>query len=233
MKLFFILCVWLFFCSCNKRSDGGDVSAKNNSAGSSLFRAAVSDNFSLDKKIQGRLHKQKDTVLGRLYLESLVNKRVSVSVDEVSNYYNKTKNQHKRTSREFLLMRFTTTNKDTAVYIRRELLKNSGEQQNENRLGLLIDDFFPNRELIKEEDLFDFIKKQFLTRKGKPAIIGPVSSGEVFSVFYLLKTYEKGTTKELVHIQDEIRSKIYSTKAHSIRSALIDSLAVLYGRDSK
>ena len=86
-------------------------------------------------------------------MESLVEKRVAVSLEEVAAFYDKTKNQHKRSSREFLVLRFTTTNRDSALYVRQELLKNSGEEKNEKRLGGLIDRFSPRRELIKESFL--------------------------------------------------------------------------------
>mgnify|MGYP001469647854 CR=1 FL=1 len=89
------------------------------------------------------------------------------------------------------------------------------------------------RELIKEETLRDSIKKQFLARGGGFVSVGPLSAGDGFVVFYLLKTYEKGTIKDLIHIQDDIRSKIYSTKAHRIRLGLVDSLSVVFGSNTK
>ena len=116
-------------------------------------------------------------------MESLVEKRVAVSLEEVVAFYDKTKNQHKRSSREFLVLRFTTTNRDSALYVRQELLKNSGEEKNEKRLGSLIDRFAPRRELIKESFLLDQIKRQFLVRRSGPTVVGPLRSGENFYVF--------------------------------------------------
>ena len=161
-------------------------------------------------------------------MESLVEKRVAVSLEEVAAFYDKTTNQHKRSSREFLVLRFTTTNRDSALYVRQELLKNGSEEKNEKRLGSLIDRFAPRRELIKESFLLDQIKKQFLVRRGGPTVVGPLRSGEVFYLFRLVKTYESGTTKELIHIQDDIRAKIYLKKSHAIRAFLLDSLSGVY-----
>ena len=229
MKIFGLLWFCLALVSCQKQSDGLGVAEP----GSALSVAAVSNNFTLDKNIQKKLYRQNDAILGHLFLESLVEKRVFVSMQEVSNYYKKTKNEYKRTSREFLVMRFKTTNKDTAQYVRRVLMKKEESQKGQAMFGLVVERFSPSRELIKEEKLRDSIKKQFLTRRGGFASAGPFAAGDGFVLFHLLQTYEKGTIKDLIHIQDEIRSKIYSTKAHAVRLHLIDSLSVLYGGNTK
>ena len=222
----YIFCVFLFSCGGEPPTDL--TLAENKIMGSPLFLAAISENFTSNKNTKKRLQKQNDTILGRLYLESLVEKRVAVSLEEVAAFYDKTKNQHKRSSREFLVLRFTTTNRDSALYVRQELLKNSGEEKNEKRLGSLIDRFAPRRELIKESFLLDQVKKQFLVRRGGPTVVGPLRSGEVFYLFRLIKVYESGTTKDLVHIQDDIRAKIYLKKSHAIRAFLLDSLSGVY-----
>jgi len=229
MKMFGFVWFCLVLVSCQKQSDGRGVAVP----GSALSVAAVSNNFTLDKNIQKKLYRQQEAMLGQLFLESLVEKRVFVSMQEVSDVYKKTKNQYKRTSREFLVMRFKTTNKDTAQYIRRVLMKKEESQKSQATFGFLVERFSPSRELIKEEKLRDSIKKQFLTRRGGFASAGPFAAGDGFVLFHLLQTYEKGTIKDLIHIQDEIRSKIYSTKAHVVRSHLLDSLFVLYGGNIK
>ena len=229
MKTFGLLWFCLFLVSCQEKSDVLSTAEP----GSALSVAAVYSGFSLDKKIQKRLYRQNDAMLGRLFLEGLVEKRVFVSMKEVSDYYKKTKNEYKRTSREFLVMRFKTTNKDTAQYIRRLLVKKEESQKGEAEFGLVVERFAPSRELIKEEQLRDSIKKQFLARGGGFANAGPFVAGDGFVLFHLLQTYERGTIKDLIHIQDEIRSKIYSTKAHVARLHLLDSLSVLYGGNIK
>ena len=222
----YIFCIFLF--SCGRENPPDLTLAENKTMGSPLFLAAISENFTSNKNTKKRLQKQNDTILGRLYLESLVEKRVAVSLEEVAAFYDKTKNQHKRSSREFLVLRFTTTNRDSALYIRQELLKNSGEEKNEKRLGNIIDRFAARRELIKESFLLDQIKRQFLVRRSGPTVVGPLRSGENFYVFRLIKVYEPGTTKDLIHIQDDIRAKIYLKKSHTIRAFLLDSLSGFY-----
>ena len=229
MKTFGLLWFCLFLVSCQKKSDGVGATEPR----SALSIAAGSNGFSLDKKIQKRLYRQNEAIVGQLFLESLIEKRVFVSMQEVSDYYKKTKNQYRRTSREFLVMRFKTTNKDSAQYIRRLLVKKEESQKSAAEFGLVVERFAPSRELIKEEQLRDSIKKQFLARRGNFANAGPIPVGNAFVLFHLLQTYERGTIKDLIHIQDEIRSKIYSTKAHAVRLHLIDSLSVLYGGNTK
>ena len=229
MKTFGFVWFCLVLVSCQKQSDGQSVAEPE----SALSVAAASGGFTLDKNIQKKLYRQNEAIMGQLFLESLIEKRVFVSMQEVSDYYKKTKNQYKRTSREFLVMRFKTTNKDTAQYIRRILVQKEKSQKGEAEFGLVVERFAPSRELIKEEQLRDSIKKQFLARGGGFANAGPFVAGDGFVLFHLLQTYERGTIKDLIHIQDEIRSKIYSTKAHAVRLHLLDSLSVLYGGNIK
>jgi len=59
--------------------------------------------------------------------------------------------------------------------------------------------------------------------------VGPVSVGAGYAVFHLLKVYEKGTTKEQIHVQEKLRNQLVAMKSHVVRTSLVDSLKAKYG----
>ena len=222
-KVFLVL---IFFASCNSGEGVKEPLALDvDSYRDALFSAAIDNGFSLDGQIKNKLENQRRRVLGRLYLENVVNGRVSVSMDEVEEYYNKTKGQHVRKQREFLVLKFVVSSLDSARDIRKKLLaarKGGGEE----KLGALMAEFGPSRELIGENKINKSIKNKLLGAPG--SVVGPISSGGQHFVFRLISTYEKGTTKEQIHVEETLRNQLFAMKAHALRQNLVDSLKSKY-----
>ena len=193
-----------------------------------LVSAANEDGFYLDEKIKNTLERQRRNVLGRLYLENTINSRVSVSMGEVEKYYKKTRGQYLRQSREFLILRFNASSLDSANIIRKKLNGSTGPRGDETLSGL-IELFNPTRELLDENKIKKTIKSQFLRRRGAPVSVGPISKGGHHVVFHLVRVYEKGTTKEQIHVQEKLRNQLFSMKAHILRQNIVDSLMSKYG----
>ena len=222
-KVFLVL---IFFAGCNSGAKLKEpLTLDKDSNRDALFSAAIDNGFSLDGQIKNKLENQRRRVLGRLYLESIINSRVSVSMDEVKEYYNKTKGQHVRQQREFLVLKFVVSSLDSARDIRKKLLaaKKSSE---EDRLGALMAEFGPSRELIGENKINKSIKNKLLGGPG--SVVGPISSGDQHVVLRLISTYEKGTTKEQIHIEETLRNQLFAMKAHALRQNLVDSLKSKY-----
>ena len=224
-KLFFI---FLLFVGCEKTvTTGQTVKIKRSPTRDALVSAANADGFYLDEQIQNKLERQRQGLLGRLYLENTINSRVSVSMGEVEEYYKKTKGQHLRQSREFLVLRFNAPTLDSAKIIRKKL-NTATKTKSSKGLGELIESLRPTRELLDENKIKKEIRSLFLQRRGDPVSVGPVSSRGQHAVFHLLNTYEAGTTKEQIHVQEMLRNQLFAMKAHVLRRAIIDSLKSKY-----
>ena len=171
-------------------------------------------------------------MLGKLYVENLVARRVSVSMGEVEAYYNKTKKQHVRNTRELLILRFSFASLDTARLVRKKLDRVTSPADDGGFSGIIAE-FKPTRELVDEIKIKKTIRTQLLRRRGSPVTVGPLSVGGGYAVFHLLKVYEKGTTKEQIHVQEKLRNQLVAMKSHAVRSSLVDSLKVKYGGHEK
>jgi hypothetical protein len=220
--------VFLFFAGCTEQTKDIVEPTTRNKGRDVLVFAATEDGFVFDEQIRSRLEDQRRKVLGKLYLESLVARRVSVSMGEVEAYYNKTKTQHVRNARELLLLRFSFTSLDTARLVRKKLDR-AAASDDDKTFGEIIAEFQPARELIDETTIKKTIKTQLLRRRGSPVTVGPLSGDAGYTVFHLLKVYEKGTTKEQIHVQEKLRNQLVATKSHIIRASLVDSLQAKYG----
>jgi len=219
---------FLVFAGCAEQTkDTVELSTKNKSRDALVF-AATEDGFVFDEQIKSRLEDQRRKVLGRLYLENLVARRVSVSMGEVGAYYNKTKPQHTRNTRELLFLRFSFTSLDTAKLVRKKLDR-AIKGVDDKELGGIIAEFQPTRELVDETKIKKTIKTQLLRRRGLPITVGPLSVGAGFVVFHLLKVYEKGTIKEQIHVQEKLRNQLVAMKSQAVRISLVDSLKAKYG----
>ena len=223
---------FLFFAGCTEQTkDVVEPTTKNKSRDALVF-AAIEDGFVFDEQIRSRLEDQRRKVLGKLYLENLVARRVSVSMGEVEVYYNKTKKQHVRKARELLLLRFSFTSLDTARLIRKKLDR-AATRLDDKAFSEIIAEFRPARELVDETKIKKTIKTQLLRRRGSPATVGPLSVDAGYAVFHLLKVYEKGTIKEQIHVQEKLRNQLVAMKSHALRASLVDSLKAKYGGNEK
>ena len=221
--------IFLVFLGCERTDKNKETTnIKESWTRDALVSAAKEDGFYLDEKIQNTLERQRRNVLGRLYLENTINSRVSVSMAEVEKYYNKTRGQHLRLSREFLLLRFNSSSLDSAKIIRKKL-DGATDPQGDETLGELIDLFRPARELIDENNIKKSVKSLLLRRAGKPVSVGPISRGNQHVVFRLVRVYEKGTIKEQIHVQEKLRNQLFAMKAHALRQNIVDSLKSKHG----
>ena len=125
-------------------------------------------------------------------------------------------------------MRFSSSSHDTAKTIKKRLDSATGLRSDET-IGGLIELFKPTRELIDENKIKKSIKSQLLRRKGAPVSVGPVSGGGQYVVLHLIRVYEKGTTKEQIHVQEKLRNQLFAMKAHALRQNIVDSLKSKYG----
>ena len=220
--------VFLVFVGCAEQTkDAVEPTTKNKSRDALVF-AATEDGFVFDEQIKSRLEDLRRKVLGKLYLENLVARRISVSMGEVGAYYNKTKTQHVRSVRELLLLRFSFNSLETAKLIRKKLDR-AAARGDDKEFGGIIAEFQPARELVDETKIKKTIKTQLLRRRGSPVTVGPFSMDAGYVVFHLLKVYERGTIKEQIHVQEKLRNQLVAMRSHTVRTSLLDSLKAKYG----
>ncbi len=211
-----IVVVSLFSCSSEKD--------KNNNLNDVLYNSAINDqsiDYNEDGMSDADINRK---VVGYRHLNELIKSKTVIKELDLKNYYKENKNQFLRDSEEVYCFRFDTDNVKIANNIKKDLLKI--KDTNEDRFGKIINEHKPTRELINENHVKDLYYELFF--KNKNSVVGPLSFGGIYVVFYITQRHNKGTVRDYLSVQDDIYNKIYKINSEIIKNQIIDSLVVEY-----
>ena len=212
------LTVMLSLFSCSNKDN------KNNNLEDILYNSAIdnrSTNYSDDGFSNIDINKK---IVGYRHLNELIRSKTVIKDIDLVEYYNENKNQFLRDGNEVFYFRFDTDKVKTANNIKTSLLKI--KNTNENGFGQLIDKHNPVRELMSENRVKRSYYDLFFNKKNN--IIGPLKFGDIHSVFYITRRFNKGTIRDYISVQDDIYNKVYKINSEIIKNQIIDSLVVEY-----
>ena len=151
--------------------------------------------------------------------------RVSVSVSEVAEYYEKNKNQYKRVSDEALVLVFERQNKNSAIRIKGVLERNNFDSE---RVSKTIQENTPRRIFVEKKDLKPSLGEKIFVKKGYSFI---TQRDNGFVVFYTINIFKKDSLRELADVSDNIQARMLALKKHTLKEEIKDSLYTIYGYD--
>ena len=193
--------------------------------GGSLYLAAKEAGYLKDGIVKSDIEKISKKIISAKYVESLMVGRVSVSVSEVADYYEKNKNQYKRVSDEALVLVFERQNKNSAIKIKSVLERNNFDSE---RVSKTIQENTPRRMFVEKKDLKPSLGEKIFVKKGYIFI---TQRDNGFIVFYTINIFKKGSLRELVDVSDNIQARILALKKHTLKEEIRDSLYTIYGYD--
>jgi hypothetical protein len=210
--------IFLIITSCgffeSKRTEGG-----------SLFLAAKEAGYLKDEIVKSDIEKISKKIISAKYVESLMVGRVSVSVSEVADYYEKNKNQYKRVSDEALVLVFERQNKNSAIKIKSVLERNNFDSE---RVSKTIQENTPRRIFVEKKDLKPNLGEKIFVKKGYSFI---TQRDNGFVVFYTINIFKKDSLRELADVSDNIQARMLALKKHTLKEEIKDSLYTIYGYD--
>ena len=210
--------IFLIITSCgffeSKQTEGG-----------SLFLAAKEAGYLKDGIVKSDIEKISKKIISAKYVESLMVGRVSVSVSEVAEYYEKNKNQYKRVSDEALVLVFERQNKNSAIKIKSVLERNNFDSE---RISKTIQENTPRRIFVEKKDLKPSLGEKIFVKKGYSFI---TQRDNGFVVFYTINIFKKDSLRELADVSDNIQARMLALKKHTLKEEIKDSLYTIYGYD--
>lgn len=210
--------IFLIITSCgffeSKQTEGG-----------SLFLAAKEAGYLKDGIVKSDIEKISKKIISAKYVESLMVGRVSVSVSEVAEYYEKNKNQYKRVSDEALVLVFERQNKNSAIKIKSVLERNNFDSE---RVSKTIQENTPRRIFVEKKDLKPSLGEKIFLKKGYSFI---TQKDNGFVVFYTINIFKKDSLRELADVSDNIQARMLALKKHTLKEEIKDSLYTIYGYD--
>lgn len=193
--------------------------------GGSLFLAAKEAGYLKDEIVKSDIEKISKKIISAKYVESLMVGRVSVSVSEVAEYYEKNKNQYKRVSDEALVLVFERQNKNSAIKIKSVLERNNFDSE---RVSKTIQENTPRRIFVEKKDLKPNLGEKIFVKKGYSFI---TQRDNGFVVFYTINIFKKDSLRELADVSDNIQARMLALKKHTLKEEIKDSLYTIYGYD--
>ena len=193
--------------------------------GGSLFLAAKEAGYLKDEIVKSDIEKISKKIISAKYVESLMVGRVSVSVSEVAEYYEKNKNQYKRVSDEALVLVFERQNKNSAIRIKSVLERNNFDSE---RVSKTIQENTPRRIFVEKKDLKPSLGEKIFVKKGYSFI---TQRDNGFVVFYTINIFKKDSLRELADVSDNIQARMLALKKHTLKEEIKDSLYTIYGYD--
>ncbi len=184
-----------------------------------LYQAGSDVGLNRDILLETKINLYRKKLVGQAYLETKIQGMVSVSKDEVRDYYVDNKTEFKRLKSEAILNSFILTDKKEANRVRANLEKlPNNKKRNEmfQKYGVVAETFADGMLNSKIN------KKVFGPKKNK--YIGPIDLGKKLSVIEVVKRYERGTFLGLDSVYDKIYLLIYKRKAAIKTQTIIDSL---------
>tara|TARA_B100001250_G_C19669956_1_gene731031 strand:- start:361 stop:1020 length:660 start_codon:yes stop_codon:yes gene_type:complete len=191
-----------------------------------VYVAAKEANFLKDEQLKARLDGFNKKIVAGKYVESLMVGRTSVSVVDIDNFYEKNRSQFKRKSDEALVLLFGEKDKNTAILIKNTIDRNGLDSE---KTSMLIKKHNPRRVFFKKSQLVENMSRRLFNAKKNSSFI--LERDADFAVFYIIDIFKKGSVKDLVYVNDEIQSKILALKNHVLKERIVDSLAVVYGKN--
>lgn len=184
-----------------------------------LFHAASDAGLDKDLLLEKQIKRYRKRLVGQAFLETKILGGVSVSEEEIKDYYLRNKEAFKRLKKEAVINSFVLTNKKEASRVRANLEK----EETHKRRYEMFDKYNVVSETVSDGDLNPTInKKVFSANKNK--YIGPIGLGGFYSVIEVLKHHEKGTYLGLDRVYDKVYLLIYKRKAAILTQVVIDSL---------
>lgn len=245
---FFILntFLFLFFISCEtKKKDRSDVLARVSKESLTLKKAQklnlgkpldkesiprlVSDwinrtvllkkgkELGLDK--DSVLLEKRDVFFNNLIISSFLNKNhfseTNVSNEEILSYYDENKESFFRTTEEVFLEHYFTEKPVFSKKLKAFFILNK-------KTDINISDFLLESKTVKKGRTSDQFSSYIFGNDKK--VIGPITSKKGYHFFKILNRYEKGSTKGLEIVYDEIFQRLYKTKKKKVSLFVLDSI---------
>ena len=186
-----------------------------------LYDAAINTNLDKDVVLIKKRNVFYKNLLISSFLDIKAKKEISVSKEEILNYYNNNKVSFTRNNNEMLLKHFVLPTKKEASRVKRVLKSNKKGKE----LEVLVEKYKPETKTVKEaltgDNLIGFIFKY-----SEGDIVGPKAINGSYHVFDVLKKHNKKSIKGLELVYDEIHQRIFKTKEIQFLDSVLDSLFV-------
>ena len=150
------------------------------------------------------------------FVESFISSKVSVSKEDIRLYYKKNKDEFRRGFDEVKIEQYVVNSRKIANRLIISFNSIKGVDLSKFEIGSIRSEVIRRGTFPKSIDNEIFIKEK--------GVVGPVFLGKEISVLKVLDRNNKGSTKGLSEVYDEIYQRVFKIKSLEARAFLLDSL---------
>jgi hypothetical protein len=238
------LMFFLFSCE-TKKKDNSDVLARvsgktltikkaqklnsgkplNEETISKIVSDWINNTVLLKKGIEMDIHKdsllikKRNTFFNNLVISSFLNQinhqKISVSNEEVLNYYNKNKESFSRETDEVFLEHYFTEKSIFSKKLKSFFILNK-------KTDINVSDFLLESKTVKKGRTSDQFNTIIFDNESE--VIGPIRTKKGYHFFKILSRYKEGSNKGLEMVYDEVFQRLYKKKERKHSLFLLDSI---------
>jgi len=183
-----------------------------------LFQESSKYHFDKDKNLIYKANQYYKDLVIDAYLQYFFQNNVTISENEITNYYLNNKNSFIRSAQQVKVSHVYVNDYNDAKKIKSIL-----QSLNQNKKNQLYSQYnFETKILTKGSIIAELDKELFET--SPQSIIGPISSDYGFHIIKVIERYESNTVKPIDLVRDEIYNILIQQKIQANYIIFVDSL---------
>jgi len=183
-----------------------------------LFQTAVAHGYDRDKTLQRAVSDYRRELIGKAYLQSLIQKRIGVSPADIKAYYEDHRGSFTRQTEEAKILHFLVDSKSKAQEIKSVLLRSSVSEKRKQLLA----DYGVNPVTVKKGALLEPLDDAIFASHRR--VVGPIKTPYGYHTIEILEQYKQGTVRGLDEVYDEIQQYIFQQRSALLANQILDSL---------
>lgn len=190
-----------------------------------LYQAALNLELNRDEVLSQKLVQYRRDLLGNAFLNLYFDDYLSVSTDEIREYYHANRIGFKRNSEEARIIHFVLKDESTAFDVKNSLLSYDGSIRQS-----LLEKYNVDIDIVSESSIIPQLKYHLFGKHIKSkGVFGPYKTDYGYHIVEILDRYLKNSYIGIDRVYDDIVHRILEQKRELLYTALIDSLKNSYG----
>lgn len=183
-----------------------------------LFQAAVAHGYDRDKTLLQAVSDYRRELIGKAYLQSLLQRRIGVSSDDIKAYYQAHRGSFTRQTEEAKILHFLVDSKSKAREIKSILLRSGVSEKRKKLLA----DYGVNAVTVRKGAFIELLNDAIF--KARRRVVGPIQTPYGYHTIEILEKYQEGTVRGLDEVYDEIQQYIFQQRSALLAKQILDSL---------
>lgn len=192
-----------------------------------LYQAGKISGFEKDLGVQSSLKKYRHALVGKIYLESITHSAITVTKEDIFDYYQLNKSSFYRSFDEARILHGRFGTEHEATRSKRLLMNQQPFPDSISLSGNPVELI-----TITKGEAIDPIDKIVFSPSSKTGFFGPIKSSRGFHVIQILNKYKAGTIKPIDQVFDEIRRRLTQQQKTVAELSVLDSLKRQVGVES-